>query len=64
MQPYLYSFSKYTVKRLVKTDIFQISIHAPAEIIPLSAILKKKQERKHKGKINEIQEVCFLTRSL
>ena len=31
-----------------------------AEIIPLSTILKKKEERKHKGKRNEDLESVFL----
>ena len=60
LQPYLYSFSIYTVKPLVKTVTCRISTHARSEIIPLSTILKKKEERKQKGKRNEDLGSAFL----
>ena len=46
----------------MKTATCRISTHAlmHAEIIPLSTILKKKEERKHKGKRNEDLESVFL----
>ena len=49
MQEYLYSFFMYTVTPLVKADITRISTHV-LKSFPLSTILKKRKERKHKGK--------------
>ena len=46
----------------MKTATCRISTYAlmHAEIIPLSAILKKEKERKHKGKRNEDLGSVFL----
>lgn len=37
----------------MKTVTCRIFTHARSQIIPLSTVLKKKEERKHKGKRNE-----------
>ena len=58
LQKYLYSFFKYTVTPLVKAYISRISTHL-LKSFPLSTILKKRKERKHRGKGMKIQEVCF-----
>ena len=51
-------FFMYNVTPLVKTDISRIFSHL-LKSVRLSTILKKKEERKHKGKGMKIQEVCF-----
>ena len=55
---YLYSFFMYTVTPLEKEDISRTSTDV-LKSFPLSTILKKRKERKHKGKGMKIQEVCF-----
>ena len=48
----------YTVTPLEKEDISRTSTDV-LKSFPLSTILKKRKERKHKGKGMKIQEVCF-----
>ena len=55
---YLYSFFMYTVTPLEKEDISRTSTDM-LKSFPLSTILKKRKERKNKGKGMKIQEVCF-----
>ena len=51
-------FFMYNVTPLVKTDISRIFSHL-LKSVRLSTILKKREERKHKGKGMKIWEVCF-----
>ena len=59
IKQYLYSIFMFTVKPLVKADISRISPHL-LTLFLLSTILKKREERKHRGKRNEDSKSVLL----